>query len=123
MTTWYATAEIIKALNDAGVPEMSTSGGGGTLPNGQYVAEEAEYYTRKIIIEKTGDNSEKYRSSGVFSFNGCQNIIIRNITFQGPGSIDVGGSDLISFSGGTKNCWVDHCDFLDGVDGCLDIKF
>ena len=121
VTTWYATAEIIKALNDAGVPEMSTSGGGGTLPNGQYVAEEAEYYTRKIIIEKTGDNSEKYRSSGVFSFNGCQNIIIRNITFQGPGSIDVGGSDLISFSGGTKNCWVDHCDFMDGMDGNFDI--
>ncbi|MBQ1650718.1 MAG: hypothetical protein II055_06265 [Prevotella sp.] len=121
VTTWYATAEIIKALNDAGVPEMSTSGGGGTLPNGQYVAEEAEYYTRKIIIEKTGDNSEKYRSSGVFSFNGCQNIIIRNLTFQGPGSIDVGGSDLISFSGGTKNCWVDHCDFMDGMDGNFDI--
>ena len=121
VTTWYATQEIIKALNDAGVPEMSTSGGGGTLPNGQYVAEEAEYYTRKIIIEKTGDNSEKYRSSGVFSFNGCQNIIIRNLTFQGPGSIDVGGSDLISFSGGTKNCWVDHCDFMDGMDGNFDI--
>ncbi len=121
VTTWYATAEIIKALNDAGVPEMSTSGGGGTLPNGQYVAEEAEYYTRKIIIEKTSDNSEKYRSSGVLSFNGCQNIIIRNITFQGPGSIDVGGSDLISFSGGTKNCWVDHCDFMDGMDGNFDI--
>ncbi len=121
VTTWYATAEIIKALNDAGVPEMSTSGGGGTLPNGQYVAEEAEYYTRKIIIEKTGDNSEKYRSSGVFSFNGCQNIIIRNLTFQGPGSIDVGGSDLISFTNGTKNCWVDHCDFMDGMDGNFDI--
>ena len=120
-TTWYATTEIIQALNDAGVPEMSTSGGGGTLPNGQYVAEEAEYYTRKIIIEKTGDNNEKYRNSGIFSFNNCRNLIIRNLKFQGPGSIDVGGADLLSFSNNTKNCWVDHCDFMDGMDGNFDI--
>ena len=120
-TTWYATTEIIQALNDAGVPEMSTSGGGGTLPNGQYVAEEAEYYTRKIIIEKTGDNNEKYRNSGIFSFNNCRNLIIRNLKFQGPGSIDVGGADLLSFSNSTKNCWVDHCDFMDGMDGNFDI--
>jgi hypothetical protein len=41
---------------------MSTSGGGGTLPNGKSVSEEAEYNTRKIIIEMTGDNSESYRN-------------------------------------------------------------
>lgn len=28
-TKWYVTDEIKKALNDAGVPNMSTSGGGG----------------------------------------------------------------------------------------------
>jgi pectate lyase len=99
---------------------MSTSGGGGTLPNGTSVAEEAEYNTRRIIIEMTGDNSEAYRKSGIFSFKSCSNIIIRNLKFQGPGSIDVGGSDLISFNG-TKNCWVDHCEFYDGMDGNFDI--
>ena len=119
-TTWFATQEIIDALNEAGVPKMSTSGGGGKLPNGTSVTEEAEYNTRRIIIEMTGDNSEAYRKSGIFSFKSCSNIIIRNLKFQGPGSIDVGGSDLISFNG-TKNCWVDHCEFYDGMDGNFDI--
>jgi hypothetical protein len=40
-TTWYATQEIIDALNAAGVPSMSTSGGGGTLSNGTQVKEQA----------------------------------------------------------------------------------
>ncbi len=119
-TKWYVTDEIKKALNDAGVPNMSTSGGGGTLPNGQYVSEEAEYNTRKIIIEMTKDNSEDYRKSGCISLSNCQNIIIRNITFKGPGAIDVGGYDLISCTG-SKNCWVDHCEFMDGMDGNFDI--
>lgn len=120
-TTWYITDEIRKALDDAGVPNMSTSSGtGGQLPNGVNVSEEAEYNTRRIIIEMTGDNSETYRNSGVFYFKNCENIIVRNISFLGPGSIDVGGADLLSFVG-TKNCWVDHCDFVDGMDGNFDI--
>ncbi len=119
-TKWYVTDEIKKALNDAGVPSMSTSGGGGKLPNGQSVSEEAEYNTRKIIIEMTSDNSENYRKSGCISLSSCQNIIIRNITFKGPGAIDVGGYDLISCTG-AKNCWVDHCEFMDGMDGNFDI--
>lgn len=120
-TTWYASQEIIAALDKAGVPSMSTSGGGGTLSNGTSVTEEAEYNTRRIIIEMTGDKSEAYRNSGVFSFSGCENLIIRNLKFQGPGSIDVSGADLISFVDGTKHCWVDHCDFQDGMDGNFDI--
>ncbi len=117
---WYVTQEIKDALDKAGVPSMSTSGGGGTLPNGQKVSEEAEYNTRKIIMEMTGDNSEAYRKSGIFTLNGCKNIIIRNLKLVGPGSIDVGGNDLISCTG-AKNCWVDHCDFTDGMDGNFDI--
>lgn len=119
-TTWHVTDEIKAALDAAGVPGMSTSSGGGTLPNGQYVGEEAEYNTRKIIMQMTGDNSESYRNSGVLTLSGCQNIIIRNITFVGPGSIDVGGSDLIS-STGANHIWVDHCVFTDGMDGNFDI--
>lgn len=119
-TQWFVTDDIKAALDAAGVPSMSTSGGGGTLPNGRSVSEEAEYNTRKILIEMTGDNSEKYTNSGILSLSGCQNIIIRNITFVGPGSIDVGGKDLISATG-AKNCWVDHCAFIDGMDGNFDI--
>lgn len=120
-TQWYLTDEIRAALDEAGVPSMSTSGGGGTLPNGQSVSEEAEYNTRRIIIEQTGDNSENYRNSGVITLSGCSNIIIRNITFVGPGSVDVGGSDLISCLSGANHCWVDHCTFQDGMDGNFDI--
>lgn len=121
-TTWFATPEIIQALNDAGVPRMSTSSNtGGTLSTGTYVSEQAEFNTRQIIINITGDTKESYRSSGIFSFSGCSNLVIRNLKFVGPGSIDVSGSDLISFTSGTKHCWVDHCDFTDGMDGNFDI--
>ena len=120
-TKWYVTDEIKEALDAAGVPNMSTSSGGGTLTNGKSVSEEAEYNTRRIIIEMTGDKNESYRNAGILSLNGCQNIILRNITFQGPGSIDVGGADLISCVNGAKHCWVDHCAFLDGEDGNFDI--
>lgn len=119
-TKWQVTSELKQKLIDAGVPSMSTSGGGGTLPNGQKVSEEAEYNTRKIIIEMTGDNNENYRKSGIMSLSGCSNVIVRNIVFQGPGSIDVGGNDLIS-STGAKNIWIDHCTFMDGMDGNFDI--
>ena len=119
-TKWQVTDELKQKLNEAGVPSMSTSSGGGTLPNGQYVKEEAEYYTRKIIMEMTGDQNENCRKSGCISFVNCSNIIVRNITFQGPGSIDAGGNDLIS-STGAKNIWVDHCVFMDGMDGNFDI--
>jgi pectate lyase len=120
-TKWYVTDEIKAALDAAGVSGMSTSSGGGTLSNGKKVSEQAEYNTRQIIINLTGDNSESYRNSGILSLIGCRNIIIRNITFVGPGSIDVGGNDLISYTNGAKNCWVDHCAFMDGMDGNFDI--
>ena len=118
-TKFYVTDEIKQALNAAGVPSMSTSDGGGTLSNGKTVKEQAEFNTRQIIINLTGDNNEDYQKSGIFSLN-KENVIIRNITFVGPGSVDVGGYDLISASG-AKYCWVDHCAFSDGMDGNLDI--
>ena len=118
-TQWHITPEIITALNNAGVPHMNTHEGGGILPNGQRVREEAEFNTRKMIIEFTGDNTENYRKSGILRV-AKENIIIRNITFVGPGSIDVGGNDLLSFNG-AKHCWVDHCSFSDGMDGNFDI--
>ena len=120
-TQWFVTDEIRAMLDAAGVPNMSTSGGGGILPNGHRVREEAEYNTRKMIIEMTGDQNETYRNSGILSLRNCQNIIIRNITFIGPGSIDVGGNDLLSCVNRTRNCWIDHCAFMDGMDGNFDI--
>ena len=122
---WYLTEDIRAALDAAEVLKKSTDSNSKqarTLPNGQSITtEEREFYTRKTIIEQTSDNSENYRKAGIFTISkNSENIIIRNITFQGPGSVDVGGYDLISLVG-VKHIWIDHCAFKDGMDGNLDI--
>lgn len=60
-------------------------------------------------------------NSGIFYIKDCSNIILRNLTFVGPGAYDCDGWDLLCFDGVT-NAWVDHCDFQDGCDGNFDNK-
>ncbi|WP_269235883.1 T9SS type A sorting domain-containing protein [Flavobacterium flavigenum] len=48
------------------------------------------------------------------------NIIIRNLIFEGPGAFDVDGRDNLTNEG--TNVWVDHCEFQDGEDGNFDNK-
>ncbi|MBO5915512.1 MAG: polysaccharide lyase family 1 protein [Bacteroidales bacterium] len=120
-TKFYVTPEITKLMDDNNVKSLSTaSGTGGTLSNGVSVGEARETKIRQLLIDYTGDSKESYRNSGIFSIKSCSNIIIRNIDFAGPGSIDVGGSDLVSISG-ANHIWVDHCQFTDGMDGNFDI--
>ena len=120
VTEWYVTPDVLELLKEADVESASTDKGtGGTLPNGAFVDEEAEYLTRKALYEKYGN--ENYREAGVFSVKRCKNIIIRNLSFIGPGSIDCGGYDLLSVQYST-NVWVDHCEFIDGIDGNFDIS-
>lgn len=122
-TQWYLTSNLIAALDAAGVKSISTGNKKErTLPNGKTEElEECEFYVRSTLINETGDNNENYRKAGIFNISkNSENIIIRNITFQGPGAVDVGGSDLISIIG-SKHIWVDHCVFKDGTDGNLDI--
>ena len=59
-------------------------------------------------------------NSGIFYLRGS-NIILRNLTFEGPGAYDCDGNDNLCLDGATK-VWVDHCDFQDGCDGNFDIK-
>lgn len=60
--------------------------------------------------------------SGILYFqDGSKNLILRNLTFEGPGAYDCDGWDLLCFDGVT-NAWVDHCDFQDGCDGNFDNK-
>lgn len=60
--------------------------------------------------------------SGIINFKvGSSNVIIRNLTFVGPGAYDVDGRDNLTADGIT-NLWVDHCEFQDGLDGNFDIK-
>lgn len=122
-TQFTITQEIRDLLDELDVRSLSQRAEdnlGGTLSNGSYVAEQRELTIRQALIDRYGDSKEKYRYSGVFNFNGCSNIIIRNLDFAGPGSIDVGGADLVTLNG-CDHIWVDHCRFTDGMDGNLDI--
>ena len=51
---------------------------------------------------------------------GSNNVIIRNLIFEGPGAFDVDGRDNLTNEG--TNVWVDHCEFQDGEDGNFDNK-
>lgn len=65
------------------------------------------------------DNKDKSKG-GIIKFSeDCENIIIRNLTIEGPGSYDVDGGDALAFQG-SQRIWVDHCDIHDGLDGNLD---
>ena len=52
----------------------------------------------------------------------ASNIIIRNIVIQGPGSnADQAWDNLTIENDGSKNIWIDHCEFWDGQDGNADV--
>jgi len=59
--------------------------------------------------------------SGILSLKpGSNNIIIRNLIFEGPGAYDVDGRDNLTSE--ATNLWIDHCEFQDGMDGNFDNK-
>ncbi len=120
-TQWYITSELKQVLVDANLGQYSSSSGtGGTLSNGREVGEERELHTRQTIIDYSGDATEAYRNSGIFTLNSTnENIVFRNLTFVGPGSVDVGGADNVGNNGAT-HVWIDHCEFVDGMDSNLD---
>ncbi|MFP3598422.1 pectate lyase [Chryseobacterium sp. SIMBA_029] len=59
--------------------------------------------------------------SGIINIKRCENIIIRNLIFEGPGAYDTDGWDNAILDD-CRNVWIDHCEFRDGVDGNFDIK-
>ena len=60
-------------------------------------------------------------NSGILFVKRSSNVILRNLTFVGPGAYDCDGNDNLCFEKVT-NAWVDHCDFQDGCDGNFDNK-
>ena len=60
-------------------------------------------------------------SSGILFIKRSSNVLLRNLTFVGPGAYDCDGNDNLCFEKVT-NAWVDHCDFQDGCDGNFDNK-
>lgn len=65
--------------------------------------------------------ADKNKLTGIFEFTRIDNLIIRNLTLEGPGAYDCDGRDHITLQDVT-NAWIDHCDFSDAVDDCMDIK-
>lgn len=123
-TQFYCSPEIHKMLNDAEVKQFRSVGDGTafTLSNGHKVREPREYKIRQTLIDHNNDQKESFRESGLFNMSGFENIIIRNLILVGPGAIDVGGDDLMTATHNTKHIWIDHCEFIDGMDGNFDIN-
>lgn len=68
-----------------------------------------------------GNSSTSAANSGILNIKpGSNNVIIRNLIFEGPGAYDVDGRDNLTNEG--TNVWVDHCEFQDGMDGNFDNK-
>ena len=70
--------------------------------------------------KKLISNQQNATNSGILYLKGS-NLLLRNLTFEGPGAYDCDGWDNLCLDG-AKNVWVDHCDFQDGCDGNFDIK-
>lgn len=87
-------------------------------------------YTSVLVNDKTiiglpgarlVNTDQTAAGSGILSFkSGSNNIIIRNLIFEGPGAYDVDGHDNLTSE--ATNVWVDHCEFQDGMDGNFDNK-
>lgn len=77
-----------------------------------------EIYTEEENEKKAGEAKDP-DETGILIFKRCNNIIIRNLTFESAGAYDVEGNDNLCFQD-CQRIWVDHCDFQDGMDGNLD---
>jgi pectate lyase len=68
-----------------------------------------------------GNSTASAAQSGILYIKpGSNNVIIRNLIFEGPGAYDVDGRDNLTNEG--TNVWVDHCEFQDAMDGNFDNK-
>lgn len=68
-----------------------------------------------------GNSAASAANSGIINIKpGSNNVIIRNLIFEGPGAYDVDGKDNLTNE--ATNIWVDHCEFQDGMDGNFDNK-
>ncbi|WP_236554564.1 T9SS type A sorting domain-containing protein [Flavobacterium sp. 9AF] len=68
-----------------------------------------------------GNSALSAANSGILNIKpNSNNVIIRNLIFEGPGAYDVDGRDNLTNEG--TNIWVDHCEFQDGMDGNFDNK-
>lgn len=112
----------LKAAVKLNTPQVILVSGIITFPNNGAIS---EVFQNKTIIGLPGAklvNDNQTTGAGIFYLkNGSNNVIIRNLIFEGPGAYDVDGKDNLT-ADGCINLWVDHCEFQDGQDGNFDIK-
>ncbi|WP_312766085.1 T9SS type A sorting domain-containing protein [Epilithonimonas sp.] len=115
-------AELRTAVNAAAVKVIHVSGQI-TFPSAGRLT--LNNQTGKSIIGLAGarliSTDLTAGGSGILTLKSSSNILIKNITFEGPGAYDVDGNDNMTIDNCT-NVWVDHCTFQDALDGNLDIK-
>jgi pectate lyase len=120
VVTTYATLKA--AITSTSVKVIQVNGTI-TIPSGGRISFQDQ--TGKTIFGSSGaklvSTDQTKDNSGIIYVKRCNNIIIRNLIFEGPGAYDVDGWDDATIDA-CNNVWVDHCEFRDGVDGNLDIK-
>ncbi|MCB9330280.1 MAG: T9SS type A sorting domain-containing protein [Lewinellaceae bacterium] len=120
IVTTYAD---LKSKISESAPAVIIVSGTITIPGGGMIS---EVVTDKTILGLPGakliNTTLTQSGSGILNLkNGSSNVIIRNLTFEGPGAYDVDGRDNLT-ADGCINLWVDHCEFQDGLDGNFDNK-
>ena len=84
------------------------------LANDSLVRSFPAYACFQTILEETGDTTLTCLRSGFFHFhNGSENLIIRNLFFDGPGALRGLPNPMISARERSKHIWIDHCTFED----------
>ena len=126
-TTFFLTDSDIAYLKKQGLEGLSsTDQYKGTLPNGDTITcDKRAFFTKKAMMELQHQKTGEYilpNRAGIFQINQtCENVIIRNLTFEGPGAVDIDGVDLV-YNAYATHLWIDHCTFIDSQDGALDTR-
>ena len=69
---------------------------------------------------KLYNTNQDKKNGGLLKFTTeSRNLILRNVTIEGPGAYDVNGDDALLFQG-AEYIWIDHCTIGDGLDSSLD---
>ena len=122
-----ATPIIVSTYNDLKT-QLQSSGSKVILVSGTIVIPSGGEITgtisNKTLLGLPGahlvNNNQTASTSGILYLgSGSDNVIIRNIIFEGPGAYDVDGNDNLSCM--ATDFWLDHCEFQDGMDGNCDI--
>jgi pectate lyase len=112
-------AELSNALNASG-PAVIIVTENITFGQGEMIKYKVQ---NKTLLGMSGIrliSDAQVQNGGILQLSsGSNNVIIRNLIFEGPGAYDTDGNDLLQNVGCT-NLWVDHCEFYDGVDGNFD---